>query len=435
MGYRTGQQFPGNMDMLGHTHPIRVGGRYPREGGYGLGTDTAGIVRLFDHVIMRDRRNLTAGLVMLLGDFGSGKTTLGMRMMLHVYRAAVRGGLRSRIAADTNKLSGNVAEWTHFVEELGEKTIDLSADFREGIDILDPGLPLKPQDHLRNLSELMQDDGGVLDAKMRHVLRVGLDGVLARNERHITDLNGWFVTVDTDGFNSLVSQMGTLPGEVRPRISQEELRLITNELYFRLSNLINGEAGQVLGGRGSLADVMSRNVVSFDYTRLDMDAIAPVQSFIWRVRTAGVRYGDNRFFVDAELHDENYESWDSMSYALAMRGRTKKLRGTGSLLVFVSQHITDYLAISGPQGEIARNMLRDVGMYMIAQHDVEDLPDICEHTGLSAEVAKVIPMLRVGEFLVKIGNLSPFVVGYELTTLLKKISDTDIATRMNLEIR
>lgn len=430
--YQRGPQFLGNMDMLTHTHPVRVGGRYPREAGFPLGNDTNGIPRQFDHVQMRDSKSVTTPLLMILGDIGSGKTTLGMRLLLHVLMTSVRAGKRARIAADTTKRSGGMAEWTQFVEEIDEKTIDLSADFRDGINILDPELPLKEQDHLRNLSELMQDDAVALDVKEEHVLRVGLHRILAGGNPHITKLNELFATLTVDDYTCAVHELQALSGGVSPRVSQEDLNAICQTLYFRLSNLINGKTGQVLGGRGSLAEAMSRMAVSFDYTLLDPDAIAPVQSFVWRVKTAAIRYGDNRFFCDAELHDENYESWDSMSYALSMRSRTKKLRGTGSLLIMVSQHISDYFAISGPQGKLAQNMLRDVGMWMIAQHDVEDLPLIREHCGLSAEVAMAIPYLRPGQFVAKIGSQAPFIFDYKLTDLYRRISDTDIATKRNL---
>lgn len=430
--YRQGPQFVGNLNMLGHTHPVRVGGRYRGEAGYPIGNDANGTPRFFDHVQMRDKKILTTPLVMILGDIGSGKTTLGMRMLTQVMMTSVRMGSRARVAADTTKRSGGVAEWTQFVEEFDEKTIDLSADFRDGINILDPELPLKPQDHLRNLIELMQDDGDELHVEEEHVLRVGLQEVLSRQDRHIIQLNDLFATLTVDDYTELVHKLNALSGGVMPRISQEDLNAICRTLYFRMSNLINGKTGEVLGGRGSLAEAMSRKIVSFDYTMLDHDAIAPVQSFIWRVKTAAIRYGDSNFFCDAELHDENYESWDSMSYALSMRSRTKKLRGTGALLVMVSQHVSDYLAISGPQGKLAQNMLRDVGAWFISQHDVEDLPHIQEYCGVSKEVAKSIPYLRPGQFLAKIGALQPYIFDYQLTDLYNRVSDTDIATKQNL---
>ena len=431
--YRSGPQFHGNMDMLAHTHSVRVAGRYPREAGWSLGKDQHGIPRLFDHVMMRDRRLLTAPLLMFLGDFGSGKTTLGMRMLTHAFMMNVRGGLRARIAADSTKRSGNVPEWMPFVEEFGERTVDLAADFKEGINILDKKLPLRPQDHMRNLSELMQDDGTALSPAAEHILRVGLHHEFKKEDPHVKSLNSFFSTVDLNLISSIVQELALLNEGVIPRLSQEDINNISRELYFRLANLMNGKTGEVLGGYGSLAEAMTQRVVSFDYTQLDPDAVAPVQSFIWRVKTAGIRYGDNDYFCDAELYDESYESWDSMAFALGMRGRTKKLRGTGSLLIFISQHISDYLAISGPQGLIAQNMLRDVGAWAIAQHEPVHLPYIIEYCGVSPHIAQVIPRLKPGEFLMKIGSQQPFVFNYELTEMYRRMSDTDAATRRNLE--
>lgn len=431
--YRSGPQFHGNMDMLAHTHSVRTAGRYPKEAGWSLGKDQHGIPRLFDHVMMRDRKLLTAPLLMFLGDFGSGKTTLGMRMLTHAFMMNVRGGLRARIAADSTKRSGNVPEWKPFVEEFGEKIVDLAADFKDGINILDKNLPLRPQDHLRNLSELMQDDGTILTPAEEHLLRIGLHNEFKKETPHVRSLNSFFSTVDHDLITSIARELELVESGVTLRLSEPDIINISNGLYFRLSNLMNGKTGEVLGGHGSLAEVMTQKIVSFDYTQLDPDAIPPVQSFVWRVKTAGIRYGDNSFFCDAELYDESYESWDSMSFALGMRSRTKKLRGTGSLLIFISQHISDYLAISGPQGLIAQNMLRDVGAWMIAQHDVEDLPQIIEYCGISPQVARVIPQLQPGQFLAKIGSQPPFIFDYELTDMYRTMSDTDAATRKNLE--
>jgi hypothetical protein len=371
---------------------------------------------------------------MFLGDFGTGKTTLAMRMLSHVYLTSVRAGQRARVAADSTKRSGNGAELDPFAEAHGTKAVDLLSAFSDGIQMLDPKLPLTATDHARNIEELLSDDGSLLNDDQKHMLRIGLHTELKKKENaHITQLNDFFATVNSDTYLNSVKELKLLSPGVVPRLSQEDIVNVGNSLYIRLSNFLMSESGRVLGGRQSLADAMSSHVVSFDYTRLDPEAIAQVQSFIARVRTSTIRHGDDRYFVDAELFDESYELWDSMSFALALRGRTKKLRGTGALLMFISQHISDYYAIPGPQGEIARNMLRDVGGWIIGQHDVEDLELIQKQVGISRTVASNIPMLGEGQFLAKFGAQPPFVFNYPLTLLYKQISDTDIATKRNLQ--
>jgi len=424
----------GTVDEIAHWHTFRVPGRHVGEGGFTVGLDPYGVPRSFDHVVLRLLHLIDAGSVALTGDVGVGKTTLAQRFASLAWMMRYRGGKRARMAVDITK-AGDYADW---VKALGGTVVDLNAAYRDGINILDPELPLTTQDHLKNLALFMRDDGGKkLRPDQKSMLASALVAVVEEkqlDEPHIIKLNDWLNTVTYDEYARLLHNMNILSVEIMPRISDDAVQGIARSLSFRIANIINGEYGKILGGHGSLARRIKELIVCFDYTKLDPEAAPIVQAFMWQVKAAGLRSSNDDFFTDIEIYDENYEYWENYALAKTLRSNIKKLRSTGKLLFVVSQHYSDYLAIGGKQGKLAENMLHDIGSHIAGRHDdVVNAKLIRKYGGFTHAESASVPYLDNGSFLAKIGNQPAFPFDSPHLEFMRKASDTDRASRKNLE--
>ena len=144
----SGAFMEGTLNTVAHTHPARIPGTYPNEGGFPLGKDTHLMPRSFDHAWMRHQRITGSPSLLLTGDMGSAKTTVAKYIARRSWMNNVRGGRRARLALDITK----PGDYEDFVHELGGEIVDMKTEFGAGINILDPKLPLQLEDHLANLN-------------------------------------------------------------------------------------------------------------------------------------------------------------------------------------------------------------------------------------------------------------------------------------------
>lgn len=434
MGFnRSGAFFEGNIHNEAGYSPFAVAGRYRNERGRGLAKDINGIVRQFDYAYLRKDRLVPVPLIMIIGQIGAGKTTIAIEIAKGISMLSVRGGKRARLSIPITKRSDEAPEYASFVNFLGSEPVDLADRFADGINIWDKKLPLSFSDHLKNMRIMLESDSTKLSSSSKNVLRLSMHEAFQAETPHVRGLNDILTTIDEEKYAALTSSLNLHRNKSGGWIPKHELDAARYDLSARLNYLMSGEIGDILNGDGSLSDVMTQNVVSFDYTGLEPEVVPFLKGFVWRIKSAAVRNNDNDYFCDVELHDENYEDWESMVYASGTYSHVKKMRGKGSAMILVSQLISDYLSIDGPQGKLAKNMLSHVGVWVIGQHDEDHIPLIVEKTGIKAEYASsVIPVLPPGSFVVKIGSQEPSVWHYERTQTMVNMSNTDEATERNL---
>lgn len=426
---------PGILDDEAFFHTATLAGRYANERGAVLGLDEEGVPRLFDAAWLRILKKITAPSIMITGDVGTGKSTFAERIGTLSWMMNVRGGERVRMEANITK-AGDHGDW---VRMLGGTVIDLKGRFKDGINIFDPKLPLETEDRAETLTMFARDTSGAeLSAGQQNLLTAGLTAVIAEEqfgEPHITKLNDWLNTVTYDEYARLQHVLGTISDDVMPRISQARIDELSGGLSDIVSNIISGSHGKILGGHGSLADMLTPDIVSFDFTHLTPEAQPLVQTFLWQVKGAAVRRGDKRYITDVEIIDENMEYWYSYSMAKTLQSRVKKLRSTGQLLIFVTQHYSDYLSIPGEQGKLATNMLTDIGSHFVGHHEDEDnIGLIMKYAKLQRTEANGAHLLGPGHFWCKIGQLPAYILQSPHIGFMPDVADTDRASRLNLAL-
>lgn len=424
----------GTLDDEAHLHPFRIAGRHKNERGFPLGLDSHRLPRLFDAPWMRMNKQIGAPSMIVTGDVGCGKSTFAERVAMLSWMMNYRSGQRARVSADITK-EGDHGDW---IRMLGGEVHDLNARFKDGINILDPKLPLDVTDRMRIISMFARDLGNVqLTPEDQTYLLAGLTSVVdlkERGEPHISKLNDWANTVTYDEYTQLMHALNMLSEDVLPRVSPEQIQEATRRLSFVISNIIRGPHGRMLGGYGSLADILMQLIVSFDFTHLSPEAQPLLQAFLWQVKSAAAVTGDSRFITDIEIVDENMEHWYSWALAKSLQSRIKKLRSTGQLLILVSQHYSDYLSIGGDQGMLARNMLTDIGMHVAGRHeDAANIALLSEHGRFTPSEAETAMHLDPGSFVAKFGGQKAFTIDSPHIGFMPEVADTDRASRRNLE--
>jgi hypothetical protein len=121
-----------------------------------------------------------------------------------------------------------------------------------------------------------------------------------------------------------------------------------------LLSLMRGEFEGVFGGKGNLRRDLTQQVVKFNYIGLPDDAVTLIQSVLSRIHTHAAVTNDSTLQPGLEIDDEDHEALKNVAYVRNKSEKIKKIRGTGTALVGISQNFSDYATV-GDEGSEQRN--------------------------------------------------------------------------------
>jgi hypothetical protein len=117
---------------------------------------------------------------------------------------------------------------------------------------------------------------------------------------------------------------------------------------------MRGEFEGVFGGKGNLRRDLTQQVVKFNYIGLPDDAVTLIQSVLSRIHTHAAVTNDSTLQPGLEIDDEDHEALKNVAYVRNKSEKIKKIRGTGTALVGISQNFSDYATV-GDEGSEQRN--------------------------------------------------------------------------------
>lgn len=382
----------------------------------------------FDPFLLKRSGRVKALVGMTLGEIGVGKTTLAKVMAARFAGFSAGRGRRFRISLDDTKGNDGVPEYQLLTEFLGEEEAELA---RYKINPLDQAMGMHRSEQLSMLREMCEHNNTSLSTIDVHILKTALFHMLDRSPEHAS-----LELLQEVLLNETFDQIS--PAELQAfggQQAQLRLRDAIMEVYLRIDNILNGELGDVFGGTHSIADILSRRIVALDYTGLEEDALALIQSLIWRWKTSALRRNDARFMVDMEIHDENYAMWSHLVYARSMYNHIKRIRQQGGFLLMNSHRLNDYYTVGDAGSKergYATNMVKDVSIWFLGRQSEDSIPEIRDRLGISRALGQTLMTLREGQFCCIIGKEEPVLFRLNLTETERLICESDDANRTQL---
>lgn len=187
----------------------------------------------------------------------------------------------------------------------------------------------------------------------------------------------------------------------------EEIISTGARLGMSFMRLLKGDFGNRFGGTISLAERMQQDFVLMDYSGMNNQTVALMQSLFWRIKMSAMKRMDRRYMFHLEGHDENYKFWNYLPYAEAMSEYLKQIRAYETLVIMNTHRLRDYYSVGTEKSrerQLATNMFGDVGFWFIGKLNTRDAQDIQALLNLEQNEAERFLTLTTGQWGVKLGD-------------------------------
>ncbi|MCA9325819.1 hypothetical protein KDA23_07240 [Candidatus Saccharibacteria bacterium] len=382
----------------------------------------------FDPWNLRDDKETDSNVFGVMAKKGHGKTTLNIAISTRLgqRRAGKNSERKIRITIDDHRRDDGTPEYEALTKWYDAEQINL-AEF--GLNILDPEMLMTLSQQLGLLKSVLGYVFGIprFSPIMSEALRYGLKKVLENYPKTadlrvmalgLRTLNSKEVArfrtesymeaqqrhTDNPNFQAEVQRLKSGAGRFN---EAGKLYRAAGKLASMIEDLLDGEYGEILGSSGSLAKRMSERVTSFDYSGLNDEQIALLQTVLWHWKTAAIINKDRRFEYDIEVHDENYMMWAFEVYANSMHRYLKQIRSRQTVVIMSTHRPSDYETVGSTdsqQYKQAMNMLHDIAGWFIGRLDRDAAEDIGRRLRLTADEIERIQHLEVGHWAYKIGD-------------------------------
>lgn len=435
----------GPHDMLGPFNPFQTHAM-PSEQGCIFGTMDNGRPFYFDPYGWM-KEGLTGGTsIQFIGFRNSGKTTAAQVAAARssIFKAAP--GIPRRVAVDDTRNNAGVPEYYAFANALGGQHTNL-AEFR--INILDPKMRMQAHEQRLVVSNTLASVGrNDLTVPERAALLTGIHvlNMEAGDEASTEVLEIIQATLDLSDYDRFLKTKAektlddlenpVLESRLRQRldrglnITAEEFRQGARSVAESL-NLLHDEYGDVFGGTHSMYDILNDPVVALNMTTMDEDVIPIVEMLLWMWRNAAARRNDHNLMAHIEIHDENWQRWESELYGRNMINHLKKIRANGTVIIKIMHRPSDVLQVGHAgqrQQSLAISGIRETDVWFIGQTQSSDFDDLQKYVRLPKKYLSMLPTFGQGDFIVVIGEkIPPFPIHLDITDAEKLMTATNKA--------
>jgi len=214
-------------------------------------------------------------------------------------------------------------------------------------------------------------------------------------------------------------------------VATDDIRLGAGRVSKSLKRLLGGDGHIFSGEEDTLRELLTQPAVISDFTNVNHKTQPLLETLLWSWRSAAISNFDQDLMAHVELHDENWLDWESPIYARNMLAHIKRIRGAGTILVMMTHRPGDASSLPGEEQRSAyRTSQRAADVRLIGRSDPNDVKDIREYVPkLTDEQAAQIPNLRTGEFVVCIGQETPFVIRLTISDAERRFIETNQAAR------
>lgn len=409
---------------------LSTGPRTMGRKGMPLGIREDGSPMVIDPWLDVEEERIPAPIYMTTGKIRCGKTAL-QKITMNRFGLFSAGDRAIRVVTDGFKRNDGVPEYGPIAERFGAESIDL-AEAR--LNVLDPAMGMTIPDQLAMLRDIVVYLRG--DAKMQTVLsdnentalRCAVHEVdrLAKSKGETPSLE-LLLTV----LNQYRDLHPLLPNGEEMDIPREEFEAACRNLMHVFVRLTGGDFGNMFGGTASLADKLSRRMVSLDYSQIDQKSMILVQSLLWGWRRTFLQRGMDRFIADAMFGDENYEQWRYEVYARQMNAFVRQVRMTGGLVSLCTHQLGDYIELS----KYAEEMLEHISAFFFGRttkNEVERLRAMFGADEITDRFARELVELEQGTFIYYVPGRCPEKFRVVPTPHELVLIDSDVANRRML---
>jgi hypothetical protein len=373
-------------------------------------------------------RRLSAPNVAILGDIGSGKSSLAKTA--YVLRPLATG---RQVCVFDRKRQEGLGEYHRLAAEIGGQVIRFDRAGGAVINVLDPRIcqhdsdtdtsgGLVGQDRL--LLMVAEHAHGELTSRERAALRGAHHAALAHAQQQgraatISDVIDALYAPTTESLpRAVLAETG--------RLSSEDLFGWGLDLALDLDRFVRGDLSGLLDGPTQAADGgpldLDGQLLVIDTSALDEDspALSLVMAIMSTYLTAVWSQTPGQRLLVIE---EGYHMVSLPGVAAIFRSLAKRGRGIGASTVSLFHHISDV-----PRHSAAMSLLRECGLcHVFRQSRDDDITDALALFGLPEHVGDELPYFQTGEHVLRIGSETPRRVQALRTALEAELTNTDTA--------
>lgn len=418
----------GPHEYLGALNPWQIVTR-PSEYGIPFGT-MEGRRPFYMNTELWQRLGLTNGRsVQFLGNRMCGKTAA---CKVYSYRSAALQvgvtGHRIRPSTDDTRLNAGIGEYKLWAQAFGRDYIDLS---QFGLNIGDPKMGMSVKELTSLLRRVLLVSSGDMTMTERLALRsaTGIAMHEAGDEFTHNDVGIVSASLSFEEHLAYIKRSRKMRTARRFANNSEHPMLRRIEDFSNISarafkeasesiterfEILAEEYGQIFAGTHSMYDLLSDVVVALDFTKLDPDDLKMAEMVFWMWRNAAIRRHDHNLMAHIEIHDENWQRWQSAPWGRSMVEHLKKIRGSG-VEVIKNQHRPTDILQAGEVGSVEQGQaitgLRETDVWLIGQTPRSEFNELRRYVNLPQDKLDRLPTAERGEFVVVIGDkVRPFTI-------------------------
>lgn len=377
-------------------------------------------------------RRITSPNVVVLGDVGSGKSSLVKTV--YVGRAVATG---KQVAVFDRKDQQGVGEYLKVSRLVGGTTVRFARG-RGGtaVNLLDPRIATRSQAEGEAGGETVGQDRllllaaqyahGPLTSQENHALRAAHRAAvsLAKAEDRVATLH--------DVIDALFNPSSqAVPREALSDRGIVDVDTVTEwglSLAMDLERFVHGDLSGLVDAETSDDVDWESPLLVFDTSELDEDSpalslvMALVSTFLSSVWAA--QPGRQRIIVLEEgYHTTKLRAIEGVSVAGILRSLVKRGRGIGLAFVTVVHHCSDI-----PLESDAMSLIREAQViHCFKQSRADDRATVCELFDFPPAAADLLAVLDEGQHIMKIGAEAPRMVNHIRTTAEVAVTGTDEA--------
>jgi hypothetical protein len=421
---------------------------------------------MMDPWLLKQQRIIHSMVFWVLGQKDYGKSTLlkSLAARLLTLQVGHENGvpIEPRARIHSRKPEDGEDEFQPLANFLGSQSLHLMQG--TSVNILDPAMNMTELDIIETVAKICEQISGterfrsglrrlalqVAVTRMTKAPHMASLNILASCSRSLTldDVNEFYNRGNARDRETWAPELAERPeliaelglDYVRPREDAESQRRFFEEFQQAavqnagdLGWITAGGFGEIFGGKGSLRDALSQPMVNVDWTGVNDEARALLESMLWKWQTTALNRNDLSLIPHLVLGDEEAEALASEMHAAFQAAYTAKARAYHTVDIRATQYLSQILE-AGAEGSVirgyARAIVQGVGCWFIGRQVPRDeiLHDLTQ-LGLSDFDAYQTTQLGIGQFAILVPGKRVIFLQYILTPTELELVRTDAATR------
>lgn len=399
----TARSFSSSANVVATMHPYLAPPRMQREGaffGYELGTRR---VVMMDFQLLKKMRIIESVVILVLGVKDHGKSALVKSLTLRLM--ALQVGLNSsgiplpaRSRLHDRKPNNGRGEYAPLADYLLSDTVELA--LQGSLNIVDPMLGLSKYDILSitvDIVEMVQNKPLneyqvlALQVAVHHMLtEFKLSASPRRLEQILRtlnkqDLERYYTHIDDAERQELIGSSQRMNAAEENALAERMKRptTIVEDEFLRdasivgstLNRLLGADYGGMFGSTRSMYDILSPEMVNYDWTGVSGKAAPILEYLMTRYDTMALVGNRTDLLPHFDVKDEVASAIKNLPHARARDEKVRKARAYSTTDINITQYPTDLTQVGEANSELrglGQSIYRGMGAYFIGKQRSDD---------------------------------------------------------------